>query len=71
VSVVADVGNGTVNVVLPVSAVARACASKVEPRMKFTTGRPKPTLAKPLPVMVKLAGGIASEIGSGLIALTP
>src|SRR3989454_214299 len=27
--------------------------------MKFTTGRPKPRFAKPLPVIVKLAGGVA------------
>src|SRR3989441_6042242 len=39
---VAGVGKGTVSVVLPVRAVARACASSVVPRMKFTIGRPKP-----------------------------
>src|SRR5262249_48157054 len=38
---VACVGSGTVKVVLPASAVARACAINVVPFMKFTTGRPK------------------------------
>src|SRR6267142_2810950 len=71
VSVVADVGYGTVRVVLPVSAVARACASSVLPRMKFTTGSPNPRAAKPLPVIVKLAGGTATLIKSGVMALTP
>ena len=37
---VACVGNGTVKLVLPVSAVARACAIKVVPLTKFTTGSP-------------------------------
>jgi hypothetical protein len=68
---VACVGNGTVKVVLPVSAVACACAIKVVPRMKFTTGRPKPTFAKPLPVIVKLAGGVARSIVLGVMPLTP
>src|SRR5262249_57472594 len=67
---VACVGNGTVNVVPPVSAVARACAIKVVPRMKFTTGRPKPRSANPEPVIVKLAGGDARSIELGLIPLT-
>src|SRR6267142_1949453 len=71
VSVVADVGYGTVRVVLPVSAVARACASSVLPRMKFTTGSPNPRAVKPLPVIVKLAGGTATLIKSGVMALTP
>src|SRR5882724_11598015 len=68
---VACVGNGTVKVVLPLSAVARACAIKVLPRMKFTTGRPKPRFAKPLPVIVKGAGGLARSIGLGVTPLTP
>ncbi len=42
VSAVAGVGTGTVKVVLPARAVARACAIKVVPRMKFTIGSPKP-----------------------------
>src|SRR5262247_2575632 len=67
---VACVGNGTVKVVPPVSAVARACAIKVVPRMKFTTGRPKPRSANPEPVIVKLAGGDARSIELGLIPLT-
>src|SRR2546425_936704 len=66
---VAGVGKGTVSVV-PVRAVARACASSVVPRMKFTIGRPKPRFAKPLPVIVKLAGGVARAIELGVIALT-
>src|SRR5262245_54314819 len=57
-------------VVPPVSAVARACAIKVVPRMKFTTGRPKPKSANPEPVIVKLAGGDARSIGFGVIPLT-
>ena len=68
---VACVGNGSVRVVLPVSAVALAWAIKVVPRMKFTTGRPKPRFAKPLPVIVKLAGGVAKSIVFGVIPLTP
>src|SRR6267142_1996575 len=68
---VACFGNGTVSVVLSVSVVARACAIKVEPRMKFTTGRPKPRFAKPLPVIVKLAGGVARSIVLGVMPLTP
>src|SRR3989454_6083956 len=67
---VAGVGKGTVSVVLPVSAVARACASSVVPRMKFTIGRPKPRFAKPLPVIVKLAGGGARAIELGGMPLT-
>ena len=35
VSAVAGVGMGTVSVVPPTRPVARACASSVEPRMKF------------------------------------
>src|SRR2546425_202023 len=68
---VACVGKGTVSVVLPVRAVARACASSVVPRMKFTIGRPKPRFAKPLPVIVKLAGGVARSIELGVMPLTP
>src|SRR5437899_2499335 len=68
---VAGVGKGTVSVLPPVRAVARACASSVVPRMKFTTGRPKPRFAKPLPVIVKLAGGVARSIELGVMPLTP
>src|SRR5262249_56652257 len=68
---VACVGNGTVRVVLPVSAVARACAIIVVPRMKLTIGRPNPRFAKPLPLIVKLAGGVARSIVLGVIPLTP
>src|SRR5437870_13686774 len=64
------VENGTVSVVVPASVVARTCASRVEPRMKFTTGSPKPRFARLLPVIVKLAGGLARSTTSGLIALT-
>ena len=39
--------------------------------MKFTTGRPKPRFAKPLPVIVKLAGGAARSIVLGVMPLTP
>src|SRR3989449_1259700 len=67
---VAGVGKGTVSVV-PVRAVARACASSMVPRMKFTIGRPKPRFAKPLPVIVKLAGGVARSIELGVMPLTP
>src|SRR5262249_58303997 len=64
------VEKGTVRVVVPLSAVARTCASMVEPRMKFTTGRPKPRFASVVPVMVKLAGGLARSTVLGLMALT-
>src|SRR5207249_227325 len=64
---VAGVGKGTVSVLPPVSAVARACASSVVPRMKFVIGMPKPTLAKSLPVIVKLAGGVARSIELGVM----
>src|SRR5882724_2672555 len=67
---VAFVGNGTVRVVLPVSAVARACASSIPPRVKFTTGSPKPPLAKPCPAIVNGAGGLARSIGLGVIPVT-
>src|SRR2546425_703862 len=39
--------------------------------MKFTIGRPKPRFAKPLPVIVKLAGGVARSIELGVMPLTP
>ena len=68
---VAAVGNGTVSVVLPVIAVARAWPSTALPRAKFTTGRPKPWLAKPLPVIVKVVGGDIRSIVLGVIVLTP
>src|SRR5437899_5786405 len=68
---VAGVGKGTVSVVPQVRAVGRACARSVVPRMKFTIGRPKPRFAKPLPVIVKLAGGVARSIELGVMPLTP
>src|SRR5437762_3014512 len=68
---VACVGNGTVRVVFPMRAVLRACAIKVPFRTKFTTGRPKPRFAKPLPVIVKVAGGLARSTELGTMALTP
>src|SRR2546428_381992 len=64
------VENGAVSVVVPASVVARTCASRVELRMKFTTGSPKPRFAREVPVMVKLAGGLVRSTTSGLIALT-
>ncbi len=67
---VACVGYGTVKVV-PVMAVVRACAIKVPPRVKLMTGRPKPRFTKPLPVIVKLAGGLARSTELGAMALTP
>src|SRR5262249_42386007 len=68
---VAAVGKGSVSAVLPDMAVARACASIVVSRVKFTTGRPKPWFAKPLPVKVKLVGGVARSIVVGVMVLTP
>src|SRR5207253_2895147 len=68
---VAAVGKGTVSVVLPVRAVARAWARTVVPRVKFTTGRPKPRFAKPLPVTVKPAGGAARSTVRGAMLATP
>src|SRR5262249_45718312 len=62
--------DGTRRVAVPLSAVARTCASMVESRMKFTTGRPKPRFASVVPVMVKLAGGLARSTVLGLMALT-
>src|SRR5438093_5337623 len=70
VSDVAGVGYGTVNVVPPASPVARACAIRAPPRMKFTTGRPNPRFAKPLPVIVKVAGRVARSTGLGTMPLT-
>src|SRR2546422_73046 len=35
------------------------------------TGKPKPEFVKPLPAMVKLAGGVARSIGLGVMELTP
>src|SRR5438132_11201660 len=58
---VASSEHGTVSAVPPVSAVARAWASTTPPRVKFTTGRPKPGLAKPCPATENAAGGV--EIG--------
>jgi hypothetical protein len=35
------------------------------------TGKPKPESVKPLPAMVKVAGGEARSIGLGVMELTP
>src|SRR5438309_1592643 len=64
------VGNGTVSVVPPASAVARTCPSSTPSRSKFTTGRPEPTSAKPPPVRVKLPGAAPRSIGLGVIPVT-
>src|SRR5262245_65652926 len=68
---VAVVGNGTVRLVPPIIAVARAWARTVPPRVKFTTGRPKPWFTKPLPATVKLVGGVARSTVLGVMVLTP
>src|SRR2546428_14166279 len=39
--------------------------------MKFTTGRPNPRSAKPLPVIVKLAGGFSRSIVLGVMTAAP
>src|SRR2546428_6683738 len=62
----ADHATGLLSLSPPVSALPRACASSVVPRMKFTIGRPKPRFANPLPVIVKLAGALARSIGLGV-----
>src|SRR6516162_3787306 len=67
---VVAVGNGTVSVELPVKELARACAIKTPPRVKFATGRPKPMSPKPVPVIVKLVGGADRSMVLGVIALT-
>jgi len=54
----------------PVSAVARACASKNPFRAKLTTGSPNPRSANPPPLIVKGPGGFAKSIALGAIALT-
>ena len=36
-------------------------------RVKLMTGKPKPEFVKPLPAMVKLAGGVARSIGLGVM----
>ncbi len=38
--------------------------------MKLAAGRPKPRLAKPLPLRVKPDGGAARSIGLGVIEFT-
>ena len=40
-------------------------------RVKLMTGKPKPEFVKPLPAMVKLAGGVARSTGLGVMELTP
>ena len=66
---VALVGNGTVSVVA-VIAVARAWARTAPFRVKFTIGSPKPRFAKPLPVTLNVAGGVARSIVLGVMPLT-
>jgi hypothetical protein len=51
--------------------VARACAIKVLPRMKFTIGNPNPRFAKLVSVIVKVAGGLTRSIVLGSMPLTP
>src|SRR5215510_3483629 len=68
---VAAVGNGTVRLVLTVMALARAWAIRMPLRVKFATGRPNPRFAKPVPAMVKLAGGAAMSAVLGVMLLTP
>jgi hypothetical protein len=63
------VGNGATTVVL-VAEVARTWPSRTPLRLKLTAGRPKPKLAKPFPVIVKVEGGEARSIGFGVIELT-
>src|SRR5215510_3664039 len=67
----AVVGNGTVRHLPRIIAVARASARTVPPRVKFTTGRPKPWFTKPLPVIVKLVGGAERSTVLGVMLLTP
>ena len=62
-------GNGTTRVVLVIE-VARTWPSLTPLRVKLTAGNPKPKLAKPFPVRVKLAGGEARSTGLGVIELT-
>jgi hypothetical protein len=50
--------------------VARAWAIATPLRVKFTTGKPNPVFAKPLPVTVKLAGGVPRSIGLGVIDIS-
>ena len=57
--------------VVLVTEVTRTWPRLVPLRTKLTTGKPKPRLAKPLPVIVKLAGGEARSTGLGVMELTP
>src|SRR5215475_8148571 len=57
--------------VVLVTEVTRTWPRLVPLRTKLTTGKPKPKFAKPLPVIVKLAGGVARSIGLGVMELTP
>src|SRR5262245_18609663 len=68
---VAAVGNGAVRLRPSARRVARAWPSTALPRAKFTTGSPKPWFAKPLPVIVKLGGGVAKSAVVGAMVLTP
>src|SRR3989442_923608 len=68
---VAGVGKGTVSVVPPVRAVARASSGSHTSRIKLPLHIAYPLLAEPLPVIVKLAGGVARSIELGVMPLTP
>src|SRR5207247_2063408 len=63
-------GNGTVSVLSPVRAVARACPTSTPSRTKFTTGNPAPRSPKPPPMSVKVAGAAARSEGLGVIPVT-
>ena len=65
----ASVGKGTVRLV-SVPEVARACAIAVPLRVKLMTGKPKPEFLKPPPAMVKVAGGVVTSTGLGVMELT-
>src|SRR5262249_60880947 len=56
---VAAVGNGTVSVVLPVMAVARVGGGSGGARVEVPAGGAKPMIAKPLPRMGRVGGGLA------------
>src|SRR5260370_34260115 len=53
------------------SSVAGVRTSAVPMWVKLMTGKPKPEFVKPLPAMVKLAGGETRSIGLGVMELTP
>src|SRR2546427_342344 len=68
---VAGVGKGTVSVVPPVRAVALAFFFLMIRRPPRSTLFPYTTLFRSLPVIVKLAGGVARSIELGVMPLTP